>query len=150
MSALPLTGPAPEEPDAAPAGHVLGAGHALAGGPAVVLASRIEEAFTAEAGWDPGTWVLTIDPGHPLLGRSVCRAPGCQTTCAAKTGICLDCRRRLAQAGLSLEEYESLPAPRGARWLGPGDGTCAVPGCPGHGWPPPGRYAQSTTLISSG
>jgi hypothetical protein len=45
-----------------------------------VLASRIDVAFLAEAGWDPVTWVLTIDPGHPLLGRGVCRAPGCQTT----------------------------------------------------------------------
>ena len=77
-----------------------------------VLASRIDAAFLAEAGWDPVTWVLTIDPGHPLLGRSVCRAPGCQTTCPAKTGVCLDCRRRLAEAGLALEDYGLLPPPR--------------------------------------
>src|SRR5260370_14104095 len=95
-----------------------------------VLASRISAAFLAEAGWDPATWVLTIDPGHPLLGRNVCRAPGCQTPCPAKTGVCLDCRRRLAEAGLALEDYGLLPPPRGARWLGLGEGTCMVPGCP--------------------
>ena len=95
-----------------------------------MLASRIDAAFLAEAGWDPVTWVLTIDPGHPLLGRSVCRAPGCQTTCPVKTGVCLDSRRRLAEAGLALEDYGLLSPPRGARWLGVGDGTCAVPGCP--------------------
>jgi integrase len=135
VNGLGLISMAPGEPDAAPAagdlaGRVPGTGHALPAGPVVLLASRIEEAFLAEAGWDPGTWVLMIDPGHPLLGRSICRAPGCQTTCAAKTGLCLDCRRRLAEAGLGLEDYESLPAPRGARWLGLGDGTCTVPGCP--------------------
>lgn len=111
-------------------GHVLGVRGVLVDDLCVLLATRIEVEFLAEAGWDPATWVLTLDPDHPLLGRRVCRAPGCQTTCAANTGVCLDCRRRLAQAGLDLQEIASLPAPHGARWLGPGDGTCAVPGCP--------------------
>jgi integrase len=109
---------------------VFGTSRVLLDEQSAALASRIETAFLAEAGWDPATRVLTIDPGHPLLGRSVCRAPGCQTTCPASTGVCLDCRRRLAQAGLGLEAAGSLPPPRGARWLGLGDGTCAVPGCP--------------------
>jgi hypothetical protein len=95
-----------------------------------VLAGRIEPAFLAEAGWDAGTRVLTIDPARPLLGRSTWKAPGCQTTCPAGTGICLDCRRRLEKAGLGLEDAGLLPPPRGARWLGAEDGTCAVPGCP--------------------
>ena len=115
-----------------------------------MLASRIDAAFLAEAGWDPVTWMLTIDPGHPLLGRSVCRAPGCQTTCSAKAGVCLDCRRRLAEAGLALEDYGLLPLLRGARWLGLGDGTCTVPGCPGPGLQPPGRCVLSTMISSSG
>jgi integrase len=112
------------------AGHVPGTRQALLDEQSALLASRIETAFLAEAGWDPITWVLTIDPGHPLLGRVVCRVPGCQTSCPAKSGVCLDCRRRLAQAGLSLEDYRSLPPPRGARWLSLGDGTCSVTGCP--------------------
>jgi hypothetical protein len=112
------------------AGHVLGTRQALLDGRSALLASRIEMAFLAGAGCDPAAWVLTIDPGHPLLGRVVCRVPGCQTTCPAKTGVCLDCGRRLAQAGLGVEDYGSLPPPRGARWLGLGDGTCSVPGCP--------------------
>jgi integrase len=112
------------------AGHVLGTRQVLLDERSALLASRIETVFLAEAGWDPVTWVLTIDPGHPLLGRQVCRVPGCQTTCPARAGVCLDCRRRLAQAGLSLEDHGSLPPPRGARWLGLGDGTCSVTGCP--------------------
>ena len=48
------------------AGDVLGApGRMLADEQSAVLALRIEAAFLAEAGWDPATWVLTIDPGHP-------------------------------------------------------------------------------------
>ena len=112
------------------AGHVLGTRQALLDEGSALLASRVETAFLAEAGWDPATWVLTIDPGHRLLGRQVCRVPGCQTTCPARTGVCLDCRRRLAQAGLGLQDYGSLPPPRGARWLGLGEGTCSVTGCP--------------------
>ena len=103
---------------------------AEAGGQADVLADRLEAAFLAEAGWDPETRVLTIDPAHPLLGRSTCKAPGCQTTCPASTGICLDCRRRLEQAGLGLEDAGLLPPPKRHRWLDPGAGTCTVAGCP--------------------
>jgi integrase len=110
-------------------GHVLGTRQVL-DGQSALLASRIQTAFLAEAGWDPVTWVLTIASEHPLLGRQVCRAPGCKTTCSAKTGVCLDCRRRLGQAGLTPGDYWLLPPPRGARWLGLGDGTCSVPGCP--------------------
>ncbi|HEY2673116.1 MAG TPA: site-specific integrase [Rugosimonospora sp.] len=103
---------------------------ALPGGRSAVLASRIEAAFLAEAGWDPQTWVLTIDAGHPLLGRRVCRVAGCQTTCPGGFGVCADCRRRLAVAGLGLADIGSLPPPHGGRWLGRGEGTCSVLGCP--------------------
>jgi integrase len=95
-----------------------------------VLASRIDPAFLAEAGWDAGTWVLTLPAAHPLLGRTFCRAPGCQTTCAAAARVCLDCQRRLTAAGLDLEDVALLPPPQGKRWLGAGDGTCRVSGCP--------------------
>ncbi len=129
MTALrAVTAAAGAAPPAEAAGSVPGP-RELPGEQAVLLA-RIDPAFLAGAGWDPETRVLTIDPAHPLLGRNVCRAPGCQTTCPAGTGICLDCRRRLEQAGLGLEDAGLLAPPRGARWLGLGDGTCAVPGCP--------------------
>jgi len=119
--------PAPR--DRSPAGHIF-AGRLLPDARSAALARRIEAAFLAEAGWDEESWVLTLPSGHPLLGRPVCRAPVCQTTCFENTGICLDCRRRLAQAGLNPDEAGSLPPPRGRRWLGPGDGTCAVTRCP--------------------
>ncbi len=109
---------------------VLFAGRVLLDERSAVLASRIDAGFLAEAGWDPGTWVLTLPAEHPLLGRTFCRAPGCQTTCAAATRVCLDCRRRLAAAGLDLEDVALLPPPQGKRWLGTGDGTCRVSGCP--------------------
>src|SRR5712671_5025944 len=89
--------PAPR-PDELPAEAGLFAGRVLLDEQSAALAGRIEAAFLAEAGWDAATWVLTLPPDHPLLGRPVCRAPGCRTTCHEKTGICLDCRRRLAQA----------------------------------------------------
>lgn len=116
-----------EVPPAEAAGHVLGAEQALLDEQTVLLAARIESAFLAEAGWDPCTRVLTIDPAHPLLGRNVCRAPGCQTTCPAGTGVCLDCRRRLGQAGLGLEDAGLLPPPHGRRWLVSATGPAGSP-----------------------
>ena len=106
------------------------AGRVLLDERSAVLASRIDAGFLAEAGWDAGTWVLTLPAEHPLLGRTFCRAPGCQTTCAAATRVCLDCQRRLTAAGLDLEDVALLPPPQGKRWLGAGDGTCRVTGCP--------------------
>lgn len=100
------------------------------GASAAVLADRIEAVFLTEAGWDPQTWVLTLTPEHPLLGRPICRAAGCRTTCFERTGVCLDCRRRLTMAGLGLDDIDVLAPPRGARWSGPDDGTCTVGGCP--------------------
>src|SRR5487761_1232584 len=117
-------------PDELPAEAGLFAGRALLDEQSAALAGRIDAAFLAEAGWDPGTWVLTLPAEHPLLGRTFCRAPGCQTTCAAATRVCLDCQRRLAAAGLDLEDVARLPPPQGKRWLGTGDGTCRVTGCP--------------------
>ena len=111
-------------------GHVFADQQVLLDEQMTVLAERIETAFLSEAGWDPVSWVLRLPVEHPLLGRLTCQAPGCQTTCHERRSICLDCRRRLTQAGLSLEDAGSLPPPRGRRWLGPGDGRCTVAGCP--------------------
>ena len=109
---------------------VLFAGQVLLDERSAALASRIDAGFLAEARWDATAWVLTPPAEHPLLGRTFCRAPGCQTTCAAATRVCLDCQRRLAAAGLDLDDVGLLPPPQGKRWLGAGDGTCKVSGCP--------------------
>ena len=118
-----------EAPRPGAAVGVPGPGQALPGGQPALL-EKIYPAFLAEAGWDPETRVLTIDPAHPLLGRNTCKVPGCQTTCPASTGICLDCRRRLEQAGFGPEDAGLLPPPKRHRWLDPGAGTCTVVGCP--------------------
>src|ERR1700722_3250328 len=111
--------PAPRPGEMLPGGELF-AGRVLLDERSAVLASRIGAAFLAEAGWDPGTWVLTLPAEHPLLGRTFCRAPGCQTTRAAATRVCPDCRRRLAAAGLGLEDVALLPAAQGRRWVGTG------------------------------
>ena len=94
------------------------------------LAELIDPVFLTEAGWDRRTQTLTFPPEHPLLGRPICAAPGCQTTCHERTGVCCECKRRLAQHGLEMDDTALLPPPRGRRWLGPGDGSCSVTGCP--------------------
>ena len=121
--ASPARAPQPAGP-----GGVLG--RVPPGASAAVLADRIEAVFLTEAGWDPQNWVLTLTAEHPLLGRPICRAAGCRTTCFERTGVCLDCRRRLAIAGLGLDDIGFLEPPRGARWSGPDDGICTVVGCP--------------------
>jgi len=72
--------------------------------------------------------VLAPPPGHPLLGRPLCRADGCTATAwNGKPGnVCRACWTRLARQGLSAQEITSasrLPAVP-ARAAG-----CAVTGC---------------------
>jgi Phage integrase family len=72
-------------------------------------AARIDPGFLAEAGWDATLLVLFPPAAHPLLGRPVCRAPGCATTATARERLCQGCRRRLTEHGLSIAEVDQLP-----------------------------------------
>ena len=118
--------------DPSPAGHVF-AGRQLLDEQSAALAGRIEAAFLAEAGWAAATWVLTLPPDHPLLGRPVCRAPGCQTTCHEKTGICLDCRRRLARPAWAWTTPDCCRHRGEAAGLGPGTGRARSRDAPARG-----------------
>ena len=105
------------------AAHVLAVG---ADGPSAAVAQAVDPAFLAEAGWDPVLLVLSPPPGHPLLGRPVCRVPGCGTTAPRGTRVCASCQRRLDEAGTSTTGAAELPArPDQAR----GPGGCAVGRC---------------------
>ncbi len=95
MTAAAMMSPvALPRPGELPADGRLFAGRVLLDERSSVLAGRIDAAFLAEAGWDAAAWVLTLPAEHPLLGRTFCCAPGCQTTCAAATRVCLDCQRQ--------------------------------------------------------
>jgi integrase len=72
-------------------------------------AVHIDATFLAEAGWDARLLVLFPPAAHPLLGRPVCRAPGCATTALARERLCQGCWRRLTEHGLSLTEVDRLP-----------------------------------------
>ena len=89
--------------------HVL-AGVVL-GGPAARLAGMLDPAFLAEAGWDPASRVLSLPAGHPLLGRTLCRADGCPATAHGTTagGLCWSCFARLRRAGMSAEQIAASP-----------------------------------------
>lgn len=93
---------------------------------ATAVAARVDPKFVAEAGWDPARWVLSPLPVHPLLGRPVCRAPGCATTATTRARVCASCQRRLAEHGLTDEEVSLLPA-RQRPTRGPE--ACVVDGC---------------------
>jgi integrase len=126
-TALTLAGPAARAAASAGAAtaHVFG-GRPAPAGLAAALAAVIDPAFLAEAGWDAGLLVLRPPAAHPLLGRPVCRAPGCQTTAPARTRVCQSCQWRLAAAGLGPDQVSAL-APRPYPVRGPG--RCAVSGC---------------------
>jgi integrase len=115
----------PPGSEAPAASHAFG-GRSGFGGQAEALAAVIDPAFLAEAGWDAGLLVLRPPAAHPMLGRPVCLAPGCETTAPASTRICLSCQHRLAGAGLGPEQVSAL-APRPYPVRGPGE--CAVSGC---------------------
>lgn len=92
------------------------------------IATVIDPAFLAEAGWDARQLVLFPPPEHPLLGRPVCRAAGCSTTAPDRSRICASCRRRLAEQGVDADQLASLPD-RALERSGRGPGACRVDGC---------------------
>jgi hypothetical protein len=111
------------------AAHVFVAGVFASGEPdeqAVRIAAVIDPVFVAEAGWDPLRLVLCPPAEHPLLGRPICRAEGCQTTAPSSSRICASCWARLAAYGLRADQLERLPV-RAAPTRGAGG--CAVQGC---------------------
>lgn len=102
------------------------AGHPRLVGSATRLAAEIDPAFLVEVGWDATSMVLNLPAGHRLIGRPVCRAPGCEVTAPDRMHICVSCRRRLADAGISAENIALLPArERPNRDIGP----CQISGC---------------------
>ena len=69
-------------------------------GAAARLARMLDRRFLDEAGWDPRTRVLSLPADHRLLGRTMCRVEGCQTTVhSGLTVVCHRCFSRLNSAG---------------------------------------------------
>lgn len=104
--------------------------HTLGGivliGAAVRLAAMLDRGFLDEAGWDPQTRVLSLPAQHRLLGRTVCRVDGCQTTVESGLTVCHRCFTRLTRLGMSKAEIAaaaSLPAKAVSAT------RCAVPRC---------------------
>jgi integrase len=91
---------------------------------AVFFDRRIDPRFLAEAGWDPAGRLLSPAPEHVLLGRPICRAPGCLASAYGTVRICIRCRRRLDAAGLGVEDVGGLPEPSCRP-----PSRCTVPGC---------------------
>jgi integrase len=91
-------------------------------GSAAVLESLLDKDFWADAGWDPGSGVLSVRAEHPTLGWAQCRVPDCDAQ-SPIGGVCPSCRAVMVAAG-----SDELPATSGRSFTG-GVGMCAV-GCP--------------------
>jgi integrase len=133
---------------APPAGEAFS--HVLSGtvldGDAARLAAALDPGFLAEAGWDPGSRVLSLPAAHPLLGRRVCRTGGCAATAhgSGNGGLCYQCSSRLLRAGWTLEEICSAAEVPAMPARPPG---CLVPGC--QRMSPGGRQGQRTGLCQA-
>lgn len=95
-------------------------------GAAARLAAMLDRRFLDEAGWDPRTRVLSLPAEHRLLGRTVCRGEGCQSTVRCGLSVCYRCLTRLTRLGMSTSEIAaaaSLPADAVSA------SRCAVSGC---------------------
>ena len=94
------------------------------------LAVLIHPSFLTEIGWDATFLVLSPPSDHALLGRPVCRADGCAVTAQQRSHVCAGCQRRLALAGLTVDQVALLDVrERRDRDVGP----CLVAGC-GRQW----------------
>ena len=91
------------------------------GAVAARLAALTDPVFLAEAGWDPGTRVLSLPSAHPLLGWRACPSPGCGNLLYGRDRECGSCRRgttarRLASPGaaaLAAQPCGVAACPRG-------------------------------------
>jgi integrase len=101
-----------------------GEGPIGAGMDAEAVMALVDPAFLAEAGWDGQMMVLSPPAEHPLLGRPVCRAAGCDNTARRPSNICTGCQQRLAEQGLGEEGLAAPPPLRRARVA-----ACVVTGC---------------------
>ena len=101
-----------------------GEGPIGAGMDAEAVMALVDPAFLAEAGWDGQMMVLSPPADHPLLGRPVCRAAGCDNTARRPSNICTGCQQRLAEHGLGEEGLAAPPPLRRARVA-----ACVVAGC---------------------
>jgi hypothetical protein len=91
-------------------------------GPVAVLEALLDKGFWADAGWDPGSGVLSARAEHPTLGWAQCRVADCDAQ-SSIGGVCPSCRAVIVAAG-----SDEVPATSGRSFTG-GVGTCAV-GCP--------------------
>jgi integrase len=101
-----------------------GEGPVGAGLDAAAVMALVDPAFLAEAGWDAQAMLLHPPADHPLLGRPVCRAPGCANTARRPPRLCSGCEQRLAACGLGEESLAALAPLRRVR-----PDRCVVAGC---------------------
>ena len=88
------------------------------------LQSQLSKQFLSEIGWNAAILVLSLPEDHALLGRPVCRAPGCEFTAYGALRICRGCQMRLTRHGLGPDDIDKIP-PRNRDKPRP----CAVAGC---------------------
>jgi integrase len=105
------------------ASHVFGKHSAGSG--MTRLAVLIDPVFLAEAGWDQATRVLSLPPGHPLLGWRACPEQGCAGQLYGRERKCGACRRRddESAAGGSAVHGDAQAGPLSRR------GPCQVEAC---------------------
>ena len=72
------------------------------------LTRLTDPAFLAGAGWEPGSRVLSLPSGHPLLGWRACPTPGCANSLYGRDRECGPCRRASA-GGLAVPARDDLP-----------------------------------------
>jgi integrase len=72
------------------------------------LRRAIDMSRLIEVGYDPGTGVIRLRPGHPVLGYEVCPVAGC-TAPVLCTGLCDTCRQRFIRFDGTREEFLVIP-----------------------------------------
>jgi integrase len=95
------------------------------------LAALTDPVFLAEAGWDPGTRVLSLPSGHRLLGWRACPVPGCGNALYGHDDVCGACQRgdaRETAAGPGGQGEEPGCGMRPAQ-LSDGGRLCQVAAC---------------------
>ncbi|MEU5193859.1 site-specific integrase [Streptomyces scabiei] len=104
------------------------------------LAQELQDLRTAEiidaldadflnlVSWDWNVRVVRYPKSHPVLGMPDCEIPGCTKGAPLGEPVCIGCRNRWQQSGMSFEDFAAVPRP-GTYHRSDGQTLCRVPGC---------------------
>ncbi|MET9088505.1 tyrosine-type recombinase/integrase [Streptomyces sp. NPDC004237] len=92
------------------------------------IIAALDADFLSLVSWDWDVRVVRYPKIHPVLGMPDCEIPGCTKGTPLGEPVCIGCRNRWRQSGMSFEDFAAVPRP-GTYHRSDGQTLCRVAGC---------------------